>query len=158
MAGSGNETAGRGRLRASDADRERAVDVLKAAFVRGQLAKDEFDLRVGRVLTSRTCGDLDALTAGISAGPATAAGPEPATRNFAARAGIVTARIATPRAALLIAGALLLSAGLMLGSSVAFVAGMLIIGASAPDALPGTPTSAMVRTWQSLYKNKTGRL
>jgi len=33
--------AGRGRLRASDADREQVIDVLKAAFVQGRLTKDE---------------------------------------------------------------------------------------------------------------------
>jgi hypothetical protein len=38
---------GHGRLRASDADREEAIDTLKAAFVQGRLAKDEFDVRVG---------------------------------------------------------------------------------------------------------------
>jgi DUF1707 SHOCT-like domain len=45
---------GRSYLRASHADREQVIDVLKAAFVQGRLAKDEFDLRVGRVLASRT--------------------------------------------------------------------------------------------------------
>jgi len=34
--------AGRGHLRASHADREQAVGILKAAFVQGMLAKDEF--------------------------------------------------------------------------------------------------------------------
>jgi Domain of unknown function (DUF1707) len=41
---------GRGRLRVSYLDREHVIDVLKAAFVRGRLAKDEFDLRVGEAL------------------------------------------------------------------------------------------------------------
>ena len=55
----------RGRLRASHTDREQVLDVLKAAFVQGRLDKDEFDTRVGRVLTSRTYADLDALAADI---------------------------------------------------------------------------------------------
>ena len=55
----------RGQLRTSDADREQAIDVLKAAFVHGQLTKDEFSLRVGRVIASRTYADLGALTADI---------------------------------------------------------------------------------------------
>jgi hypothetical protein len=42
----------RGQLRTSDADRERAIDVLKAAFVQGLLNKDEFSLRVGQVIAS----------------------------------------------------------------------------------------------------------
>ena len=72
MTGPGDEmaagAAGRGRLRASRADREQVIDTLKAAFVQDRLTKDEFDLRVGQALTSRTYADLAALTAGIPAG------------------------------------------------------------------------------------------
>src|SRR5260370_12180269 len=60
--------AGRGRLRASRADREQVIDTLKAAFVQGRLAKDEFDARVGHALASRTYADLAALTADIPTG------------------------------------------------------------------------------------------
>jgi hypothetical protein len=60
--------AGRGRLRTSRADREHVLDVLKAAFVQGLLAKDEFDIRVGQTLASRTYAELAALTADIPAG------------------------------------------------------------------------------------------
>jgi hypothetical protein len=62
-------TAGRGRLRASHAEREQAIEVLKAAFVQGQLTKDEFDARAGQALTARTYADLAALTADFPAGP-----------------------------------------------------------------------------------------
>ena len=55
----------RGQLRTSRADRERAIEVLKAAFTQGRLAKDEFDLRVGQVLASRTYADLGPLTVDI---------------------------------------------------------------------------------------------
>ncbi len=54
-------------LRASHADREQVIDILKAAFVRGCLGRDELDRRLGRVLTSRTYGDLSALTADLPA-------------------------------------------------------------------------------------------
>ena len=54
-----------GPLRTSRADREQAIDVVKAAFVQGRLTKDEFDLRVGQVLASRTYADLGALTADL---------------------------------------------------------------------------------------------
>ena len=54
----------------SRADRERVVELLKAAFVQGRLAKDEFDARVGQALTSRTYVQLAAAGAGIPAGPA----------------------------------------------------------------------------------------
>ena len=82
MPGPGDEIAagagGRAHMRASHADREQVIDMLKAAFVRGRLAKDEFDLRVGRVLASRTYADLGAVTADIPAGPVRAHSPNPA--------------------------------------------------------------------------------
>ena len=80
------EAAGWGRLRASHADREHVLDVLKAAFVQGRLAKDEFDMRVGQTLASRTYAELTALTADIPTGqigaqplrkPARAQAPHP---------------------------------------------------------------------------------
>ena len=61
--------AGRSRLKASDSDRERVLDMLKAAFTQGRLTKDEFDARVGRTLVSRTWGDLTVLTDDIPAWP-----------------------------------------------------------------------------------------
>lgn len=82
MAGSGDELAAgagdRSRLRASDADREQVVEVLKAAFVQGRLTMDEFALRVTQVYASRTYADLDALTADIPAQLTKAQPPEPA--------------------------------------------------------------------------------
>lgn len=72
MAGAGNEIAlgagGQGRLRASYADREQVIEVLKVAFVQGRLDGDELGLRVGRALGSRTHADLAALTADLPAG------------------------------------------------------------------------------------------
>ncbi len=38
----------RSRLKASDSDRERVLDMLKAAFVQGRLTKHEFDARWAR--------------------------------------------------------------------------------------------------------------
>ena len=66
----------RGGLRASDADREQAIDVLKAAFVRDRLARAEFEARVGQALASRTYGELAAATDGIP-GTLTADTPPP---------------------------------------------------------------------------------
>jgi hypothetical protein len=67
--------AGRGLLRASHADREHVIDALTAAFVRGELAKDEFDLRVGQTFASRTYAELAAVTADLPARLATAQAP-----------------------------------------------------------------------------------
>jgi len=82
MATPGDEIAAgagdRGHLRASHADRDRVIGTLKAAFVQGMLTKDEFDLRVGQTLASRTYADLAALTADLPSGPVTAKPPRPA--------------------------------------------------------------------------------
>jgi putative transcriptional regulator len=59
----------RGHLRASRADREQAIDVLKAAFMQERLAKAEFEMRVGQALGSRTRAELAAVTADIPARP-----------------------------------------------------------------------------------------
>ena len=52
--------------------------MLKAAFVQGRLAKDEFDLRVGRAFAARTHAELAVVTASLPAEPATARPPTPA--------------------------------------------------------------------------------
>jgi Domain of unknown function (DUF1707) len=84
MAWPGDEIArgagGRAHMRASHADREQVIDLLKAAFVQGRLGKDELDLRVGKVLVSRTYADLGALTADIPTGLVRAPSPDPAQR------------------------------------------------------------------------------
>jgi hypothetical protein len=52
-------------LRASHADRERVIDLLKTAFAQGRLDRDEFDARIGQALASRTYGELTAVIADI---------------------------------------------------------------------------------------------
>jgi hypothetical protein len=69
--------AGRGHLRASYADREQVIGTLKAAFVQGMLAKDEFDARMGQAFGSRTYAELAALTADLPAMPPPAQPPKP---------------------------------------------------------------------------------
>ncbi len=56
-------------MRASSADRERAVDVLKAGFAEGRLTQDEYNDRMGRAYAARTYGELASLTADLPAGP-----------------------------------------------------------------------------------------
>jgi hypothetical protein len=57
------------RLRAAQADRERAVDVLKAAFAEGRLDQHELTDRVALAHRSRTYGELAELTADLPVGP-----------------------------------------------------------------------------------------
>jgi hypothetical protein len=56
-------------MRAASADRERTVDVLKAAFAEGRLDQGEYDQRMGAAYESRTYGELEALVADLPAGP-----------------------------------------------------------------------------------------
>jgi len=60
---------GHGHLRASSADRERAADVLKAAFAEGRLSREEFEERAEQVYKSRTYAELAALTNDLPVGP-----------------------------------------------------------------------------------------
>jgi hypothetical protein len=61
-------SAGSGYWRASRADREQVIGTLKAAFVQGMLAKEEFDVRVGQAFAARTYAQLAAVTADLPAG------------------------------------------------------------------------------------------
>ena len=85
MTGPGDERtarpAGRGRLRASHADREQVIEALKAAFVQGRLTKDELEARAGRAFAARTYAELAALTTDLPAGLADAAPPRRAARR-----------------------------------------------------------------------------
>jgi hypothetical protein len=49
------------QMLASTADRDRAIDVLKASFAEGRLTEDELEQRVGQVLTARLFGEVMAL-------------------------------------------------------------------------------------------------
>ena len=55
--------AASGHVRASDADRDRVVDALKAAYVYGLLTREELAARTGQALAARTYADLTAVTA-----------------------------------------------------------------------------------------------
>lgn len=54
---------------ASQAERERAVDVLRAAFGEGRLQQKEFEQRVARAYAARTVGELSVLVADLPQGP-----------------------------------------------------------------------------------------
>jgi hypothetical protein len=50
-------------MRASDADRDRAVEALKAGYLEGLLTSAELEARTGQVFASRTYAELTATTA-----------------------------------------------------------------------------------------------
>ena len=68
--GYGLAASGQGRVRASDADRERAAEVLRTGFAEGRLDKDEYDGLLGQVYTARTHADLATLTSQLPGGGA----------------------------------------------------------------------------------------
>jgi uncharacterized protein DUF1707 len=74
----------RAGLRASDADRERAVELLRGHAAVGRLTVEELDERCSRALEATTFGELDALTADlppVSAPPAAAPPPSKPARR-----------------------------------------------------------------------------
>lgn len=68
----GGAAARRGNVRASSAEREQAIELIKAAFAEGRLTMDEHLERVERAYTSRTCAELAALAVDLPSGPSQA--------------------------------------------------------------------------------------
>ena len=70
---------GRSELRASHADRDRVVEILRIAAGDGRITADELDQRLEVALTARTLGELSVLTTDLPDAPArptaTPAGP-----------------------------------------------------------------------------------
>jgi hypothetical protein len=94
--------ARRGQYLASDEDRERVVEVLKAAFVQGRLKHNELAWRAGRALESRTYTELIGLTADIpparpvATQPPTRPAPPPRSVNWKVVAWVVGLAIVLP--------------------------------------------------------------
>ena len=65
----GTDASGYARGPVADADRERAIDVLKDAFAEGRLTGDEHAERVERAYGSRTDAELAAVSGDLPAGP-----------------------------------------------------------------------------------------
>src|SRR5437764_334206 len=55
----------RSQVRASDTERERAVEALRHSFADGRISAPEFEDRVERAYHARTRGELDALFADL---------------------------------------------------------------------------------------------
>jgi hypothetical protein len=64
------------RLRASDADRDQAIESLASAAAQGRLTLEEYSERSEAALQARTQGELTALTADLPAPPGTLARDE----------------------------------------------------------------------------------
>jgi len=138
MASPGDETAAGAErhalLRASAADREQVIEVLKVAFVQDRITKDELDQRTGKVLASQTYDDLDILTADIPGALIRARPAEPARPDVSKKKLIRRTSAAVAGTGFVIAEAVALShhlnpvagviAGLVAG---AFTAGLLAV-------------------------------
>jgi hypothetical protein len=83
-------------MRTSRADREQAIDALKAAYVQGRLTKDELDERLARALVPLTHAELTALTEDLPDGLAAARrqGMARPRESNAAKAGVFVTLVA----------------------------------------------------------------
>jgi Domain of unknown function (DUF1707) len=82
------------QMRASSADRERAILVLQRSFVEGRLTRDELDERVGQALVSRAFYELMALIADVPVGPFGRLPAHPASPPFPRRRPALTPLVA----------------------------------------------------------------
>jgi Domain of unknown function (DUF1707) len=131
-----NDTAGRGRMRASRADREQTIEGLKVAFVQGRLDTGELDARVGQAFAARTYAELAALTADLPAAPAAdrpprAPAPAPAGKRPGQRAvawGLLAGPVACLLAVLAVFGPRMMAgAGILFALSAAMLGGLLML-------------------------------
>ena len=106
-------------LRASRADRERVIDLLKAAFVQGRLTRDEFDARIARALASRTNWELAAVTFDI---PAELIGALPRRPPVQARRRIPMNTAVSAGALVVVVANMGMLAALLMGSAVGVIA------------------------------------
>jgi len=76
-AGNGYRAAGGqpAKMRAADADRDRAVGLLNTAYTEGRLSKEEYDARLESALSARTYADLDRVVTGLPVVPAAMTAP-----------------------------------------------------------------------------------
>jgi hypothetical protein len=82
-----HDQPGRGLLRASDAERNQAIEVLAAACAEGRLSLEEYSQRSEAALAARTVGDLAGMTADLPAPPEPGAVAVPAGMEITAVLG-----------------------------------------------------------------------
>ena len=76
------------RVRASDADREHVISVLREAFAEGRLTAEEHSARVGQAYAARTYAELATVSADLPAGPSA---HRPAPLSSSPGTGVATA-------------------------------------------------------------------
>ena len=76
------------RVRASDADREHVIGVLRDAFAEGRLTAEEHSARVGQAYAARTYAELATVSADLPAGPSA---HRPAPLSSSPGTGVATA-------------------------------------------------------------------
>jgi hypothetical protein len=93
-------------MRASDADRDRAIDVLAEAFAEGRLSADEHGARVEQVYAARTYAELATVSADLPAGPL-ASPPPPGSGGPAGHPAAALSHRTNPLAVAALAGSLI---------------------------------------------------
>jgi hypothetical protein len=145
---------GPGRLLVSHADREQVIDTLKAAFVQGLLTKDEFDLRVGQTLGSRTYAELGAVTADIPGGLIGAQLPPKRAQARAAGNTAVKSGLCTLTVLILWASTSAATGG---GPSAALIMALFLMGIGAIIAVITALLTAGIRMIESWDRKRSSR-
>jgi Flp pilus assembly protein TadB len=155
MAGNeGDEKITRARMRASHADRDQAINRLKAAFVQGRLTKDELVTRAAQAFSARTYADLAALTADLPAEhPDTPSHPVPARSRRPAHPGI---KVGTGVIALIAAVFMMLV--MLMGVSVTplVAAAFIIVALGVPAAIVVSVPIVVVLKLEARRRNRSG--
>lgn len=148
-------------IKARDVDRDLAIDFVEAAWADGQLTREEYDVRVDRLLRARTLGALERDLSDLQGPDGAPWRPDGAAVpvSHLARDRAVTASTAAPNATGLRAGGGLFAA---LIGCLAVVGGCLAIANDTPDAPTGRHSTVEVETDSPLsaqgYRNLVAEL
>jgi Domain of unknown function (DUF1707) len=130
----GSEMAGRGVLRASDADRERAADRLRRAAAEGRLVTDELEQRLEAAFSARTYAQLDVVLADL---PGRRLTPPQSRPHVRAVPPAVVAAIAVPVVIAAIIVVVLVVTGVFAGWVLWLAAGWWFFGRHRRRCFPG---------------------
>ena len=120
-----------GDFRARDADRDRYVDVIEAAYVDGQLGEQDRELRVSRALVAETLDELEGLTRDLQNRPV------PASPRTSTPVAPGPARQAVPSS---------ISAGKVLGTAAAVLVGLGVLAVLAAGQSAQQPSEYSMPT------------